>query len=141
MDDKGGNHAVAQGSAGVPRVELPIKLSAKAIKEVFDVIGSSNMPANYAVEKVVPQLLDNLLEMTTSKVMAEKQWAIQSLINVLGLNYKDRLLAFAEARALNQSELDANISMARLQVKRESSTDRITIPEAALAELKNGKAT
>lgn len=141
MDDKGGNHAVAQGSAGVPRVELPIKLSAKAIKEVFDVIGSSNMPANYAVEKVVPQLLDNLLEMTTSKVMAEKQWAIQSLINVLGLNYKDRLLAFAEARALNQSELDANISMARLQVKRETTGDRLTIPEAALAELKNGKPT
>lgn len=141
MDDKGRNSEVAQGSSGVPRVELPIKLSAKAIQEVFDVIGSSNMPANYAIEKVVPQLLDNLLEMSTAQNLAERQWAIQSLINILGLNYKDRLLAFAEARSLNQSELDANIAMARLQVKREAATDRITIPEAALAELKNGKAT
>lgn len=141
MDDKGRNNEVAQGSSGVPRVDLPIKLSAKAIQEVFDVIGSSNMPANYAIEKIVPSLLENLLAMSTAQNLAEKQWAIQMLVSILGLNYKDRLLAFAEARALNQSEIDANLTVIRLQVKREAATDRITIPEAALAELKNGKST
>ena len=141
MDDKGRNNEVAPGSSGVPRVDLPIKLSAKAIQEVFDVIGSSNMPANFAIEQIVPSLLENLLAMSTAQNLAEKQWAIQMLVSILGLNYKDRLLAFAEARSLNQSELDANIALARLQVKRESATDRITIPEAALAELKNGKPT